>query len=173
MWCLFVTHKYTPYKIVSAVMPHTRRTRYQWFWIRLSIARLIAHVTGLRVVSLSGPVYRKTIALSAWYNRYWYCRAWNENSGEKFQIQRSQPVWNLHHSAPDRSFLLCMPLRKSRDYSVVIYIRVSEAFLNIRSNAREKFGSTTRDLKFNSRHFYSTGIQGRCNNRSKLGHITD
>lgn len=49
----------------------------------------------------------------------------------------------------DRSFLLCMPLRKSRDYSVVIYIHVSEAFLNIRSNAREKFGSTTRDLKFN------------------------
>lgn len=49
----------------------------------------------------------------------------------------------------DRSSLLCMPLRKSRDYSVVIYIHVSEAFLNIRSNAREKFGSTTRDLKFN------------------------
>ena len=49
----------------------------------------------------------------------------------------------------DRSSLLCMPLRKSRDYSVVIYIHVSEAFLNIRSNAREKFGSTTHDLKFN------------------------
>lgn len=146
-------------------------TRYRWFWIRLSIARLIARVAGLRVVSF--PVWfirrpsrypRDTIDIDI--------VAREMKIPEKISNSTEPASLEFTPFRADRSFLLCMPLRKSRDYSVVIYIRVSEAFLNIRSNAREKFGSTTRDLKFNSRHFYSTGIQGRCNNRSKLGHIT-
>lgn len=69
-----------------------------------------------------------------------------------------------------------MSLRKSRDYSVVvIYIRVSEAFLNIRSNAREKFGSTTRDLKFNRVIFTAPVHTGPCEKSlgQSPGHIVD
>jgi hypothetical protein len=63
----------------------------------------------------------------------------DENLPRKFQIQQSQPAWNLHRSR--RSIVPTPPCRFERDYNTVLYIRVSGAFLNIRSNPRVKFGS--------------------------------